>query len=317
MVQFLLMQQLLFLYFALFLVMLVPFVSHYLDVGSMRTLNDVTFYLQNQLSWLRNVSILDTLFLKDIPYITFYERDEITASSGIFTTILALIGVLFVGKYKATKVVLYSQLALIFFMSCTVNAFFLWQYLFNIIPGIQGIRTIIRISFIALIILAIALCALINYLQNKNKIWAKVLLILSIIVVVFEQIPCFDGLKYDDPNSQWMTYGWSKSAFEAQIKEELAKVPDDCEVLMFIPNMIKTTNISHDSDKDNEYKISASIHALGMWVALRKNVYSKNGLSGMARMTYPTPEYKEYQKVFTVSIDEFNDEKYLLGLEKI
>ena len=178
--------KLLMIYASVFVILLIPFAEIYLDLGIVRTMDDVIIYLQGPFSWVRSLSRFDNLFLKDVQYIGFYERGETTASSGIFTTIFALIGLWFsskIAKTKGLRWVFYFVFAFIFFMSCTVGTFFMWNFFYNIIPGIQGIRAIIRISFIALIIISFGLAYFVDNFK-KDNLKHKIILAISVLLIL-------------------------------------------------------------------------------------------------------------------------------------
>ena len=302
--------KLLIIYFIVFIILLIPFAVIYLDLNLVRTMDDVVVYLQDPFCWIRSLSRFDNLFLKDVPYVGFYECGETTASSGIFTTIFALIGLWFsskIAKTKGLRWVLYFSLALIFFMSCTVGTFFMWNFLYYIIPGIQGIRAIVRISFIALIIISFGVAYYTDNLQIK-KLKHKIILIISFILILIEQIPF-----YSDPNSFYATYNWSKSVFQKQIAEEVKQIPDNYDVLEFNYQTILTKQYSTSKLKEKGYTSSASLNALAMWASLNKNMYTVNGLSGVGKDGLPiNPALRAYEKTFVFNLDKFVIRKYLL-----
>lgn len=296
-------------YFIVFIVILIPYMYHYLSLGVSRSIDDINTYLQGPLAWIRNVSILDNLFFNKLPYVTFYTRDEITASSGIFTTLLALWGIT---KLKH-KWIYYSSLAFIFLCSCSIFGLTFWYLMYYIAPGAQGIRAIIRISFIALIIVAIAIAALVNYFQeNISKKHFRLILCAIVLLITIENIPY-----YEDPHSDWNTFGWSKAAFNRQINDIIKMIPKDYRVIgitMDFP-IQNPYMLQDEAIRDANYKQGATISALAMWASIRTNRYTVNGLSGLARIIPPDKDEKIYTIMYNFGNNplDWDDNKYLFS----
>jgi len=294
-------------YFIIFIIFLIPFLYHYLSLGQVREMNEVLVYLQNQFCWVRNISFLDNLFFKNIPYIDFYARDEFSASLGIFTTIIAFLGLF---KFKKHKKIMFLDLILIFLFSCVVYKIFLWNVIYHLIPGAQGIRAIIRISFIALIIFCIAIAKYIQFFEkNIQKKFFKSILFLIIFLLVFEQIPL-----NKDKNSAWVNYSWSKSKFEKQINDAIKRIDDKCKIIYFFTvynEGEKYLKFNEIKKADFNYQVYAQISALGMWSAMKLNKYSSNGFSGLG-VEVPYEDNEKYCNINVyVDTEKYNYEKYL------
>lgn len=296
-------------YIIFLLITLIPLAVHYLAVENPRNIESVLYHIQNSFVWIRNLSVLDNLFIKDIFEIDYFLKHETSASLGIFTTIFALIGIY---KMKNIKWVFYITCFLIFLMSCTIFDYTIWNFLFYIIPGAQGIRVVLRISFIALIILCMALAAFVDYYLKINKKSSKIILISAIILITLEQIPL---LKY--PKSDWQTYNWSKSVFERQIKQSARLIDNNFKIIKF--EIIPKISISEYPNPKEQYKMYELAHVienLAMWTALKKNMYTVNGITGIFRNTKHNNWNKMYVRPYYVDIKEFDNERYLLENKK-
>ena len=276
-------------YLIAFIISLVPLFLKYFDLDEVRTLEEVDLYLQNIGAWIRNVSVLDSLFFKQIEYIDFVHSTEITASVGIFTSLIALFGIY---KYKNFRYVFFILLTVIIFMSCKVGDIYIWQYLYYIMPGAKGIRAIIRISFIALIILSLGMANCMQYLKDNFKgKFKKNLLYLVMLVVIIETIPYTS-----DPHSAWRTYCWSKSAFNQQLNEAIKELSKEDKVIYFKTDF---SNIREEELYTDIYRLEQvslltfSNNLRAMWVAMITNRYSLNGYSGVIRD--PLRFYKFYK----------------------
>ena len=287
-------------YFLLFAALLIPLAVKYLDIGVIRTIDEINLFLQNQFAWIRSESILDNFFLKNLPSVDFYDSKEFCVSSGIFTTILALIGIFTIKKYRW---VLFSLLILIFLISCSINSFFLWQYLYNVIPGAIGIRVIIRVAFIALIILSIGLSALIQKIQNSTKSWIKIALIFVILLISIEQIPY-----YNDPNSAWENYSWSKSSFNKEIDKLASKIPNHEKIIYFEIGYNGENSVKKAAEsKEIQFKSMVLSNLLIMWATMKNNQYTLNGFSGIEKHVDDYRDYNAYKMYLTVDLkDDIN-----------
>ena len=274
--------------------LLYPLAHHYLIVNAPRTLDSVFTYLQTPLAWYRSLSILDSLvfnFSKTLPYIDKATSEEFSCSIGIITTLIALFGIY---KFKKAKWLTYIVLFFIFLCSCKVFNFILWEYLYHIIPGAQGIRAIIRFSYITLIILSIAIAYYIDYLRTKNSnILYKLLLVFSIFIITIEQIPY-----KKDINSAWETYQWSKSEFIKEISNVIVNIPDEAKVINIKTDVINYQDISPYYEDIKKSLAQSTNDTLAIWCALLKRKYSFNGFSGL-HITYPEDQF---DNMYTITI---------------
>lgn len=264
------------LYSFIFIISLSPLAYFYLSTGLTRDIEEVYFYMQPVSAWIRNLSILDSFFLSDkLEYKDVYTAQELCASMGVITTILALIGVF---KIKNYRYIFLITLFFIFLCSVQINGFVFWNIFYNFLPGTQGMRAIIRISLMTLFILPVGICYYLNFLKNKKTKPSIVLLILSIIVIISEQIP----YKYDI-YSPWKTYSWSKSKFIEQINKYSKLIREDTE-LIYIGYSFKNAELLPESIAQDRMAI-ARIYAnsLGVWVAMKVKKLSLNGYSGFSR----------------------------------
>ena len=283
-------------YFALFIILLLPLALKYLDVGVIRTIDEINLFLQNQFAWIRSQSILDNLFLKNLALVDFYDSKEFCASSGIITTLISIFAI---SKMKKLRGVLYFLLIFIFLTSCSVNSFCLWHYLYNILPGATGIRVIVRICFIALIIISFGLAHFIQYLQNKKENYSKIILIISILFILIEQIPY-----YNDPNSAWENYSWSKSEFISQIDELSAKIPKDEKIVYFeLDYNNKKNEKLANSNREIGFKSVVLANLLIMWATMKNNQYTLNGFSGIEKHVDDYRDYGAYKMRMIIDLD--------------
>ena len=239
-------------------------------------MEEIYIYLQPVSAWVRSLSVLDCFILGDkIEVQDIYSAQELCASMGIFTTILALFGI---SKIKNYKYEFFLVLMFIFLCSVEIGEFLFWKIFYNIVPGTQGIRAIIRISLMTLIILPVGVCYYFEYLKNKNTKLSKIFLILSIVLIFLEQIP-----HNYDINSPWKTYSWSKSKFMNQIEEYSKIVNKDSEVILFLPDYINQDKLPEIQAYDRMAMSSIYANSLGVWVAMQTKKQTLNGYSGFSR----------------------------------
>ena len=280
------------LYSFVLMILLCPLIYFYLSVGLIRDIDEIYIYLQPVSAWIRNLSVLDCFILRDkIEFKDIYSAQELCASMGIFTTITALFGI---SKIKNYKYVFFLALIFIFLCSVEIGGFLFWKIFYNIIPGTQGIRAIIRISLMTLIILPVGVCYYLEYLKNKSTKLSKIFLILSVVLIFFEQIP-----HNYDINSPWKTYSWSKSKFMNQIEEYSKIVNKDSEVILFLPDYINQDKLSEIQVQDRVAVSSIYVNSLGVWVAMQTKKQTLNGSSGFSREIYLN-DYKNAQVEYII-----------------
>ena len=291
------------------IVLLIPFVSHYLQVGMPRNVESILYHAQTSEAWLRTVSLLDSFIYKS-DYSDYWLRDECCAGIGFLTTIFALWGIWYCKKYKW---ILYSLLIFIFVASVKIFSFLLWEYLFDFMVGAQGIRVVVRIVYISLIIFSLGLSAFAQhfYTNFKNKISAKIILIVSVLLIVLEQIP----YNYEK-SSTWINYNWSKSTFEKQIEEASKDIPKSAGVIKFMMDTNAVMTSYNDPEYINFDKFHSSVTHLACFVALKTNKYCVNGKSGMPINTMDYESSILYTRNFHYISGNYDNEMYLLGYQK-
>lgn len=282
------------LYSALLIILLGPLAYFYLSVGMIRDMEEVYIYLQPASAWIRSLSILDNLFLGEIiDYRDISSAQELCASMGIITTILAIVGIF---KIKNFKYILLCTLFFIFICSVHINGFMFWEIFYNFLPGTQGMRAIIRISLMTLFILPVGICYYLNFLKNKKTKFSFVIMILSIIIILIEQIP----YQYDI-NSPWKTYAWSKSKFMAQVDTYSRLVDKNADATFFDSQYYNDELLPEIVAQDRAIVSKIYANTLGVWVADKTKKQSINGNTGFS-FTVELDEYENIQ-VITVPYD--------------
>ena len=252
------------------LLLLLPLALHYLQLGQTRSLNDVVLNLTNQNAWIKSVSVLDNLFIKN-NYSLSLIVNEYACSIGIIATIVSLIGL---WLYKNYSKICYFTLLFTFINSCSIGYIVIWPIFYYIFPGASGVRCIIRISFIALIVLVIGISKFIDSVKFKNKVLANTLVVFMILLMLVEHIPYLK-----DINSNWIAYGWSKREFIQRIENIKTSLPKECKVLFmeYIPmNDKKIQEIDYALVRLREEE-----DITAMWSSLIAKKYTINAYSGV------------------------------------
>lgn len=240
-------------YNSLFILSVIPLALHYLALDTVRSYGEVLYFLVDPTIWIRNISILDNLVLRYLPDINHVEN---CGGIGIITFLTGIYGILLFKEYR--KIIL-STLILLMIICSKFGDFSIWELIYNIFPGANGIRVVSRICFIFLIMYCFGIA---NFFQNAKKM---TLVILTMIIIIIEQLPYSSH-----------TYLWSKSAAQTYITKASSVLPAECKVLY----------------SENIHKIGA-VDLLTMWIASENNIYSANGSSGIEyqKIWQDEPEY--------------------------
>ena len=285
-------------YSIVFICTLYPLAQHYIAVGKVRQLTDVYTYLQNASAWIRSVSILDCAILKDFfAFAGPVNSEEVCAGIGIFTLIISLVGLFLLKKHRWLLLFL---ITFIFFASCEVSDFILWEYLYYL-PGANGIRAIIRLSLMGLIVLSIGSAFLFEYLTKINKKWVPALIYIIGTLIIIEQIPhCFD------PNSEWKNYSWTKTTFNKQLNMYCSDIPKNKKSILVLVNHYKSVELSKHTTQAMYGKsiCDLKVNSLAIWCGLKANKPTINGLSGISYSTTLSDELLENTHFINIPCDD-------------
>ena len=260
-------------YILVIILMLTPLSYNIVCTGVIKSYSQLIENISNYKVWIRNVSILDNLFFKNLYYIGYFRCKEFSVGTGIFTFLLSLFGI---WKIKYSKGIPIILLIFIFLISCSMSAVYILTVLYFILIGSEIIDSPARISFIALIIVSIGIAFLIQYLQNttiKNKTISKIILITAILLITTEQIPFVK-----DKNSAWQNYTQSKKEYISEINKISKMIPKNCKIIDF---EYKPVNFEHFGRKDviiRKNIIKKQENYIAMWLALENNLRTVNGI---------------------------------------
>ena len=257
-------------YFLIIFLMLIPLSYNTVNIGIMKTYRELVENISNFTVWIRNVSILDNLFFKNLYYVSYFRTKEFSIGAGIFTLIFSLIGI---WKIKYSKGVPILLLIFIFMISTGSCAIFMWKVLYFLLFGSEIISSPARSSFIALIIISFGIAFFVQYMQNlnsKNKI-VNVLFTAAILLIVLEQIPFTK-----DKNSAWENFSYSKKDFISKIKNESKKINKDCKILDFEYEAYNYNQFGKRDILIKKTKMKKEQNLLAMWLSLENNLRTTN-----------------------------------------
>ena len=256
------------------ILMLIPLSYYYVCANRINTYREIIQNISNFTVWIRTLSILDNIFIKDMYYIGYLRSNEFSIGVGIFTLILSFLGI---WKIKYSKGVPIILLIFIFLISSSTSAIFLWKILYFLLAGSEIIESPARASFAALIILSYGIGVLIQFLQKntiKNSIITKFLLTAAIILITTEQIPCIK-----DKNSDWQNYNKSIKEFQFEIDRLSKKIPKNCKILTLKFEAINYENFGKKDILIKKIKMKKQENLLAMWTSLETNIRTTNGFS--------------------------------------
>ena len=230
------------LYGIFFTFSLYPLAWHYLMLGCTRRWDEVFYHITDASIWFRNISFLDNVVLKFYPVIT--EHEEICGGIGLFTTVIAFLGLWKLEKYRKPIFITLLSLMLLCVKYADVSP---WYLIYRYVPGADGMRVISRIYFIFLVFYCLGIA---EFFKNINK---KSLIILCLLLLLIEQLPTSNH-----------TYLWSKNYYYDYVTKSAYYLPKECNVLYY-------DNIKNDGVMD----------VLVMWIANFSRTYSANGSSGV------------------------------------
>ncbi len=258
-------------YILVIFLMLLPLSYNIVCTGVIKSYEQLIINVSNFMVWIRNLSVLDSLFFKDIYYVGYLRNAEFSTGVGIFTLIFSLIGI---WKIKYSKGVPIILLIFIFLISCGYSAMFLWKILYFVLMGSEKIDSPVKVSFIALIILAFGIGVLIQYLQNniiKNKILTVIILISTVLLLTVEQISYIK-----DENSAWINYGWSKKQFIVELNNASKKIKKDCKIidLKYVP--FNFNQFGNNDIKIKKIKMKKQENLFAMWLSIINNKRTVN-----------------------------------------
>ena len=243
-------------------------ISNFVAIQNVKTISLVLQLSQNSTCWLRNISVLDNLFLSKIKYLGDLNINEISCSIGIFAMIISLIGI---WKLKYAKGLPILVLILCFICSCRFLGFFPWKYFYYFTLGSAGIEFISRISFGALIIFSIGIANFIEYFKNSNTKFKPFILLLTMFLLIFENIPL-----NKDPNSAWRGYFLNKNEFVQKIDEIENKIPNETKIIYLTSKPINIEKYGIDDKKIKLEKLRKYTDILALWVGLKNKKYVIN-----------------------------------------
>ncbi len=257
-------------YFLVIFLMLIPLSYNIVNLGVMKTYRELVENISNFTVWIRNVSVFDNLFFKNLYYVSYFRSKEFSIGTGIFTLIFSLIGM---WKIKYSKGIPILLLIFIFMISSGSCAIFIWKILYFLLFGSEIISSPVRSSFIALIIISFGIAFFIQYMQNlnsKNKV-VNVLFIAAIFIIMLEQIPFTK-----DKNSAWENFSYSKKDFISEIKNESKKINKNCKIIEF---EYEAYNYEQFGKRDffiKKTRMKKQQNLLAMWLSLENNIRTTN-----------------------------------------
>ena len=233
-------------YGLLFIISLIPLAHHYLMLNIIREWDEVLYHFTDLTIWFRNISLLDNIILKYLPVIQ--EHSETCGGIGLIASLIAAAGL---WKYEKYRNQIFISLIFLMMLCVKYGDFSPWYFIYEYLPGANGMRVISRIYFIFLILYCFGIANFFKHIKKKS------LLILILLIILIEQIP-----------SSFHTYKWSKSNIQNNIKAASEMIPKGCKVLYV----------------ENKYS-DVKIDNLAIWVASINNIYSANGSSGVHQPT--------------------------------
>lgn len=281
------------LYFFVFLILLIPMVYHFSLNNKIIELNEILNYIPINFAFLKNNSVLNSIFFHNTKFISDISYLEINSGYGILTLIFSFIGMILFGYYKTLPII---SIWVIYLISFGYSAILFWTFGYIFLFGTESILVVNRLVFVGLIIIAISCSNLINYLQNKNKRSFSFLLVLVILLLVLEQIP-FNN----DINSLFKAYGWKKSEFISQLNNIKFNKNNSLYYFEYLP--INHKKINKNNKKVRDYKKKKEENLVGLWLSLKfnkktaneyyKNIY-KNNNNDFENKCY---DYLDYSKI--------------------
>lgn len=182
-------------------ILLMPFINHYLAVGSKFSWE--LSYLPTPLSLVSSKSFLDDLIIHN-KFLKIF-NGEIIDGIGFITSVIVLIGLL---KFKnRLQILLYIGLVLYFFINPHAN-----YLLYTYFPGAVAIRAAGRCIFIILIVLSVGLA---KFLQQQKIAVAMTFA----LIVILEQIP------------YQTEFFWTKSEHNIHLKRYI--IPKQCKAIYY------------------------------------------------------------------------------------
>ncbi len=259
-------------YFFVVVMMLLPMGYHFIMLGKINDFNQFYTNIFNGYIWIKNLSVLDSLFYFKMPYFDYASSFEANYCYGFFVILFAFSNLFFLKKYKG-----YLFLTLIFIYSISQIYFgqYFWRVFYILIPSTEGLDGVNRILFVGLIIISILIGFYVSFFQkNKiknNSVLTKTILILSIMLIVFEQIP------YNiDKNSYWKSYSVKKSDFKNDFASVNKKIPNDCKAFYLTCEMKNEGDFGKDDIEIKKLELKKYCDLISMYQSFDKPIYSLN-----------------------------------------
>lgn len=253
--------------------MFLPMAYHFSLLGqeNMKSLSEQLGTIFSSMIWVKNISFMDSIFFKKIPFVGYESYQLTSCSIGIFTMFFSIFAIWKMSKYRGALVL---SLIFIYFVSCNEIAIDFWRIFYFLFIGTEALSAFCHIVFISLIIFSVGCAYLIQYFEKniiENKVIVNVLKVSIILLLVFEQFPI-----NQDPNSCWKAYVLSKKELQNEIDKVSGQVFLDTKYINLIYKAKNKDKYGALDIKNKEKLAKKYIDLISMYSAMKLGKNSFN-----------------------------------------